>query len=233
MSSSFSTVRYLILSDIHANWEALVGYGADPNRVVEWARAELAAIVRGNHDKASVGLTDLEWFNPTARDAARWTEAALTPENSHYLRGLPQGPLSAGGFQILHGSPLDEDEYVVTAFSAGHLVPYLESAVSFFGHTHLQGGFLCRRHGVRPLASPLDGQDRLVTALEPETVYLINPGSVGQPRDGDPRAAYAIYDPDAGTVEYRRAAYSVGVAQAKIRRAGLPDLLADRLALGV
>lgn len=246
-------MRYLILSDIHANWEAceavlrhadgdyqeilccgdLVGYGADPNRVVEWARSAVSAVVRGNHDKACVGLEDLEWFNPVAREAALWTEAALTPENHRYLRNLPKGPIAVRGFQILHGSPLDEDEYLISAFSASQAAPYLEAQVSFFGHSHLQGGFVCHSRGVKRLDKPAPDQDRLATALEPDLFYLINPGSVGQPRDGDPRAAYALYDPEAGLVEYRRVAYDLAVAQAKIRRAGLPDLLAERLASGV
>jgi predicted phosphodiesterase len=120
-------VRYLILSDIHANWEALetvldratgkydevlccgdlIGYGADPNAVCDWCRAHVKVVVRGNHDKASVGLEDLEWFNPVAKAAALWTQAALTPENAEYVRNLPQGPITMDGFQIIHGSPLD------------------------------------------------------------------------------------------------------------------------------
>jgi hypothetical protein len=132
-------VRYLILSDIHANWEGLeavlehaagkydqvlccgdlIGYGADPNAVTEWVRAHAAAVVRGNHDKASVGLDDLEWFNPVARAAAVWTQRELTPENAAYIRNLPKGPLMLDGFQVVHGSPLDEDEYILGAADAG------------------------------------------------------------------------------------------------------------------
>jgi predicted phosphodiesterase len=127
-------VRYLILSDIHANWEALqavlrsaqsaydrivccgdvVGYGADPDAVTEWARNNITSIVRGNHDKACAGLEDLEWFNALARTSALWTQAIMKPDNIGYLHDLVKGPERINGFQIVHGSPLDEDEYVVS-----------------------------------------------------------------------------------------------------------------------
>jgi predicted phosphodiesterase len=245
-------VRYLILSDIHGNREALdavlehsrgeyeqvlccgdlVGYGADPNRVTDWVRANARAVVRGNHDKACAGLDDLEWFNPIARAAAEWTERSLTPENLAYLRNLPKGPVEVDSFQILHGSPLDEDDYLVSAYSVAQIRGYLEKHVSVFGHTHLQGGFLCHRNGVKRIAKVRPDEDRHVIELEPDSWYLINPGSVGQPRDGDPRAAYVLYDGDGRFVEYRRTPYDVQAAQAKIVAAGLPSLLADRLETG-
>jgi predicted phosphodiesterase len=245
-------VRYLILSDIHANWEALeavlahaggaydrilccgdvVGYGADPDRVTEWVRGHVERIVRGNHDKACAGLEDLEWFNPVARASAIWTQSVTLPENIAYLRELARGPERVNGFQILHGSPLDEDEYVINAREVAQLAPYLETDVSFFGHTHLQGGFLCHRNGVKRLPGVPAEQGSDTLALETDVFYMINPGSVGQPRDGDPRAAYAIYDDAARVVEFRRAAYDVQTAQNKIVKAGLPELLALRLAMG-
>jgi diadenosine tetraphosphatase ApaH/serine/threonine PP2A family protein phosphatase len=245
-------VRYLILSDIHSNWEALeavlrdaegdydevlccgdlVGYGADPNRVVDWTRERAKLVVRGNHDKGCAGLDDLEWFNPVARAAATWTGRSLTLDNLNYLRNLPKGPAAMDSFQILHGSPLDEDDYLVSSFAIAQVAPYLERQVSFFGHTHLQGGFLCHRNGVKRLARPEGEESRMMVELEHDALYLINPGSVGQPRDGDPRAGYAIYDPDTRLVEFRRVPYDVRAAQAKIREAGLPELLADRLEFG-
>lgn len=245
-------MRYLILSDIHSNWEALeavltdargdydealccgdlVGYGADPNRVLDWARATLRLVVRGNHDKAAAGLEDLDWFNPVARVAAEWTTSALTPDNLEYLRGLPKGPVPLDSFQILHGSPLDEDEYLLSPGAAAQEAPYLDRAISFFGHTHYQGGFFCHRNGVRRIPQLASDQSRAVLTLEHDVAYLLNPGSVGQPRDGDPRAAYLIYEPEERTVEYRRVEYYIAGAQAKIRAAGLPDLLADRLEFG-
>jgi predicted phosphodiesterase len=245
-------VRYLILSDIHANWEALetvldhaagsydeilccgdlVGYGADPNRVVEWARENAKLVVRGNHDKACAGMDDLEWFNPIARTAALWTGRTLAAENLDYLRALPQGPIELDSFQVLHGSPLDEDDYLVSVHSVAQVCGYLSKDLSFFGHTHLQGGFLCHRNGVKRLARPPRGVESAGVELDPDAAYLINPGSVGQPRDGDPRAAYVVYDPGERYVEFRRVAYDVRKAQAKILKAGLPDLLAERLDTG-
>jgi predicted phosphodiesterase len=246
-------VRYLILSDIHGNWEALqavlrhaqskydrilccgdlVGYGADPDAVTEWTRGNVASIVRGNHDKAAAGLEDLDWFNPVAKQSALWTQAAMKPENIVYLRDLAKGPEQVNGFQILHGSPLDEDEYVVTAHDVAQLAPYLDSEVSFFGHTHLQGGFLCHRNGVVPFRGVAEDAQDHVIELENDANYLINPGSVGQPRDGDPRAAYAVYQPETRLVTLFRAEYDVAAAQKKILKAGLPELLAMRLEAGV
>ncbi|MDX2154801.1 MAG: metallophosphoesterase family protein [Bryobacteraceae bacterium] len=245
-------MRFLIVSDIHSNVHALeavlyaaegeydqalclgdlVGYCADPNPVVEWARRSLRAIVRGNHDKACVGLEGLEWFNPVARAAALWTMRVLSPENTTYLRDLPMGPIALDQFQILHGSPLDEDEYLVNALDAMQLDGYLDKNVSFFGHTHLQGGFAFRRRGLErlPRMTPKDTETALY--LDPDAVYLINPGSVGQPRDGDPRAAFALYYPHQNAVIFKRVSYDVEAAQKNIRQAGLPDALARRLKLG-
>jgi predicted phosphodiesterase len=245
-------VRYLILSDIHANWEALqsalehaagkydqvlclgdlIGYGADPNPVADWVRAHAAAVVRGNHDKAAVGLDDLEWFNPVARAAAIWTHRELTPENGEYIRNLPRGPLAFDGFQLVHGSPLDEDEYILGASDAGLVFGYLETLLTFFGHTHLQGGFIWNHARIETIGRPPAYEERLTLELDPECAYMINPGSVGQPRDGDPRAAYVLYNPEESFLIYYRLPYDVAKAQEKIRRAGLPALLADRLAAG-
>ncbi|MCS7314030.1 MAG: metallophosphoesterase family protein [Bryobacterales bacterium] len=246
-------MRYLVLSDIHSNWEALeavlrhaggahdaivclgdlVGYGADPNRVVEWARKEVSVAIRGNHDKAAVGLLDPAWFNPAAREAAEWTASVLTPENYAYLRRLPRGPLSVGQFQIMHGHPADEDEYLWDLATPDDVLPFLARPLAFFGHTHIQGGFRLRRGAVSGLEDVAEGEAGFRVALLPGWKYLINPGSVGQPRDGDPRAAYAIFDTEAAEVELRRCVYAVEVAQAKILRAGLPAVLAERLKAGV
>ncbi|HLY16467.1 MAG TPA: metallophosphoesterase family protein [Bryobacteraceae bacterium] len=245
-------MRYLILSDIHANWEALeavaehargkydrvlccgdlIGYGADPNAVTEWARANVNGVVRGNHDKASVGLDDLEWFNPVARAAAVWTHHELTSENAEYVRSLPQGPLALLGFQVVHGSPLDEDEYVIDAADAFMTFSYLEMPLTFFGHTHLQGGFIWNHARVETIEKTPMTEERLTLELDDRCVYLINPGSVGQPRDADPRAAYVIYNPEERFLIFYRLPYDVAKAQEKIRQAGLPPLLADRLAAG-
>lgn len=246
-------MRYLILSDLHGNWEALqavlrdaesyydqivccgdvVGYGADPDAVTEWVRAHVAHVVRGNHDKACSGLEELEWFNPVAREAVLWTQQTMDADNVGYLRDLAKGPMRVDGFEILHGSPLDEDEYVVTELEVAQIAPYLETPASFFGHTHLQGGFLCHRNGVKRLIRVAQDSNAETIELEKDSSYLINPGSVGQPRDGDPRAAYAIYRPKGRLVTLCRVEYDIAAAQKKILDAGLPEMLALRLNAGI
>jgi predicted phosphodiesterase len=240
-------VPFLIVSDIHGNREALeavladakggydrivclgdlAGYGADPNFVVEWARADVSAIVRGNHDKLCAGLESLYAYRPAARAAAEWTMNTLSAENRAYLEKLPRGPLPYEGFDLVHGSPLDEDEYIVSTNDVAAIGKEIETPLSFFGHTHLQGGFLIARGNVKPI-------DRhLALELESDYFYLVNPGSVGQPRDGDPHAAYAIYTPEKHLVEFRRVLYNAAMAAKKIRDAGLPESLATRLMNGV
>lgn len=237
---------FLIVSDIHGNREALeavladargqydrivclgdlAGYGADPNFTVDWARANASAIVRGNHDKLCAGLESFYHYRPAARAAAEWTVNTLTPENRDYLERLPRGPLPYEGFDLVHGSPLDEDEYLMTTADVAAIRPELEAWLSFFGHTHLQGGFLIARNSVRPI-------DRhRVLELEGHYTYLVNPGSVGQPRDGNPQAGYALYSQKERLIEFRRVAYDIGLAAEKIRAAGLPDSLASRLVNG-
>ena len=245
-------MRYLILSDIHANWEALqavladaegkyekilccgdiVGYGANPNEVTEWVMANAASCVRGNHDKAAAGMEDLEWFNPFARESALWTQGVMTKENLTYLRFLEKGPLRLGRVQILHGSPVDEDEYLVGREDAQQVAYYLDVPYSFFGHTHLQGGFAYHRNGVRLMQRPALHERRKSLELETGTYYLINSGSVGQPRDTDPRAAYALYTEGEPLVMLCRTVYDIESAKKKIIAAGLPEFLAERLNAG-
>jgi predicted phosphodiesterase len=240
-------VPFLIVSDIHGNREALeavladargrydrivclgdlAGYGADPNFVVEWARADASAIVRGNHDKLCAGLESLYSYRPAARAAAEWTVSELTPENRAYLERLPRGPLPYEGFDLVHGSPLDEDEYLMTKNDVEAISREIDTPLSFFGHTHLQGGFLI----ARKIVTQIDRNRAL--QLERHYTYLVNPGSVGQPRDGDPQAAYAIYSAEEHLVEFRRVPYDAAKAAEKIRAAGLPDSLAARLLKGV
>jgi predicted phosphodiesterase len=240
-------VPFLIVSDIHGNREALeavladaqgrydrivclgdlAGYGADPNFAIEWARANVSAIVRGNHDKVCAGLESLYSYRPAARAAAEWTINALSAENRAYLEKLPRGPLPYEGFDLVHGSPLDEDEYIVTANDVAGIRREIETPLTFFGHTHLQGGFLIARDKVKPI------DRRLVLELESDYFYLVNPGSVGQPRDGDPHAAYAIYSPQEHRIEFHRVLYDAVAAARKIHNAGLPESLATRLLSGV
>ena len=248
-------MRYLILSDIHSNESALeavlaqvgrrydeilclgdiVGYGPDVNEASDRVR-ELApvALVRGNHDKAGSGLTDPTDFNPAARAAAFWTREQLRPDNLEYLRQLPVGPARVGDFQIVHGSVRDEDEYVFHAREARVSLELAEVSLIFFGHTHFQGGFVLRNSGrveqVRLHWPPGVVSAKLVLATNAR--YLINPGSIGQPRDGDPRAAFAVYDDDEHTVEYWRVPYDVAVTQERMRKVSLPTPLVERLAAG-
>ncbi|MGB9456636.1 MAG: metallophosphoesterase family protein [Bryobacteraceae bacterium] len=245
-------MRYLVLSDLHSNWQALeaviaattghydralccgdlVGYGADPNAVVDWVRAHCAAVIRGNHDRAWTTEEELGWFNPVARHAALWTGHALTPENAAYVTALVTGPLLVDGFQVSHGTPYDEDEYLMSADDAALAFEYLETRLAFFGHTHLQGGFVWNHGRVETISPLCQGARPDVMGVDGDCGYLVNPGSVGQPRDGDPRAAYVIYDAATATVEYYRVTYDVATAQRRIREAGLPPILADRLSEG-
>jgi predicted phosphodiesterase len=247
-------VRYLILSDMHANWDAfeivlrrarrkrfdavlvlgdLVGYGAAPNQVVEAVRALGPRLytVRGNHDKVVTGIDSGDNFNPTALAAAQWTSRRLTPANLRYVRELPRGPLQVEeGIAICHGSPLDEDTYVFSDVDAYEIFASFNMPVTFFGHTHIPSIFSLegRRLGVKALR----GRSGRIT-LDPEGRYLVNPGSIGQPRDRDPRAAYMTYDSERRVVHWYRIPYPVDRAQLRIRKAGLPNSLADRLALGM
>ena len=245
-------MRFLILSDIHANWEALeavlahaeglyerilcagdlVDYGADPDAVVDWARRAEPVLVRGNHDKVCAGLEDMEWFSPAAQASAVWTQESLSAANLEYLRNLPKGPLAVNGFEILHGSPLDEDEYLLGISDVRLIRPYLDCPLSFFGHTHVQGGFLALRGEVEAIPRVSADSDERVFEIPEGCLCLANPGSVGQPRDGDPRGAYLIYSEEEGLLRYRRVCYDIEAAQRKIRGAGLPRSLADRLAEG-
>jgi predicted phosphodiesterase len=241
----------LILSDIHANREALdavledargsydrivclgdlVGYGADPNYVVDWTRSNVASVIRGNHDKVCVGLDPLFVYNIAAQKSAEWTQRTLTSENTSYLQNLARGPLRVDDFDLVHGSPADEDEYLIHAGDVARAREYLDARVTFFGHTHVQGGFQVGRGGVRRVFAGNGAANAAGNVLEiqPDWQFLVNPGSVGQPRDMDPRAAYAIYTREGRTVEFRRVKYDIRSAAEKILGAGLPQGLARRL----
>jgi predicted phosphodiesterase len=250
-------LRILLLSDIHANLEALeaclaaapsfdlavnlgdiVGYGASPNEVSQRARQVGNVVVRGNHDKAATGLMTIDEFNPVAAAAAIWTRQQLTAENHDWLRNLPRGPLEIDELpdvQLVHGSPFDEDEYV---FSLGEaLAPLLTptAPLIFFGHTHVQGGFFANgtaSDGFHPEYRTIGQAEAVPFRLNAETRYLINPGSVGQPRDGDWRAAFAVFDNDSQVVHFHRTPYNLKTAQDRIFAAKLPPRLATRLATG-
>ena len=246
-------MRYLVLSDIHANIDALesvltaappgtwdraivlgdlVGYGAEPNAVVDRVRAlDPMAVIRGNHDKAGSGLDDGSSFNHVARMAALWTLEALSDDNREYLRALPQGPAVIDDrLEICHGAPFDEDHYIFDGDDAARALGAITRQVCLFGHTHLPVVF---RRGVDLFDGFMpQGSETLTVPIEGGMSYLVNPGSVGQPRDGDPRAAFGIYDADAPSLILRRVAYPLDKAQRRILDAGLPASLANRLGVG-
>jgi diadenosine tetraphosphatase ApaH/serine/threonine PP2A family protein phosphatase len=211
----------------------LVGYGASPNQVVE-AVQELPPptyVIRGNHDKVAAGVEGGEYFNPAALRAARWTTAALNDENLRYVRELPEGPVEIEeGLVICHGSPLDEDAYVLSRPDAEEIFDEHSAPVTFFGHTHIPSVFVLREGRIE--ISALSGE-RVSLELDPDARYLLNPGSVGQPRDRDWRASYMIYDSGNRVAELFRIEYPIESAQQRIVRADLPMILAERLALGV
>lgn len=246
-------MRYLVLTDIHANLEALdtciadarargydktlvlgdlVGYGADPNAVIERIRAlKPAAIVRGNHDKVACGLEQAEGFNAVAKSAARWTLDVLIPSYREWLAALPGGPIDVDDIvQICHGSPFDEDAYIFDELDAVRALKIATRPLCLFGHTHYPVTFELSADAFDSVGPATAGES--VLAMKPASKYLLNPGSVGQPRDGDPRAAYAIVDTSKRCVELMRLPYPVEEAQSKVIRAGLPEVLAQRLAVG-
>lgn len=244
-------MRYLVLSDLHANLEALdavlqnadglwdravvlgdlVGYGADPDAVVDRVRSLTpTAVIRGNHDKAAAGVDDASNFNPAARAAALWTGRALSDTNRAFLQNLPSGPLLVDDvIEICHGSPFDEDFYIFDGADAWRALESTRSGLCFYGHTHIALAFL-RSGNVFEAIVP-EGAETPIQAQNGRRL-LVNPGSVGQPRDGDPRAAYALFDSEEGVVTLRRTAYPIERAQEKILAAGLPRALANRLASG-
>jgi diadenosine tetraphosphatase ApaH/serine/threonine PP2A family protein phosphatase len=246
-------MRYLVLTDIHANLEALdaclrdakargyqktlilgdlVGYGADPNAVIDRIQAlEPLAIVRGNHDKVACGLELADGFNAVARSAAHWTLDALSPTHRAWLAALPAGPHTVDDVvEICHGSPFDEDAYIFDELDALRALKVSERTLCLFGHTHYPVTFQLSAEAFDSTGPSTLAETRI--DLRPGHKYLVNPGSVGQPRDGDPRAAYAIADTSASRVELFRLMYPIEEAQAKVIDAGLPEVLAERLAVG-
>jgi len=246
-------MRILVLSDLHSNgtaldavldaakdrWEVsvclgdVVGYGPDPNYVTARLRELGTQTIRGNHDKAVTGLMATEDFNPVAKAAVDWTRAELKQEHLAWLSALRPGPVEADGIVLVHGALQDEDEYVFTPAQA--LDGLLDSAasVTFFGHTHHQGGFSYQDSMLEVLQiHPRASESFAALRVEPARRYLLNPGSIGQPRDGDPRAAFAIADLDHQVVEFWRVPYDIAAVQARMRAAHLPEPLIQRLVVG-
>ncbi len=245
-------MRALIVSDIHGNFHAFeavleaagsfdelwnlgdaVGYGANPNEVLASLQALGKIHVRGNHDRVCAGLSDTENFNPVAAEAAAWTREALTPDNLAWLRAVPKGPLQASAWAACaHGSPLHEDHYILSMRDAWTPLQRMTTGLTFFGHTHVQGAFGQQGAEWEEVQPACDREGSCDFQLTREARYLVNPGSVGQPRDRDPRAAFALYDSETATVTFRRIPYDLAGAQKAIRRAGLPERLASRLEAG-
>ena len=202
---------------------------------MRWSTASAAsnpvAVIRGNHDKAACGIEDGSNFNQVARLAAVWTHETLTPENRQYLTALPAGPEAIDEhLEICHGSPFDEDHYIFDGEDALRALSASVRPLCIFAHTHLPVVFHYENESFDGFVPQAD-EDTTV-ALVPEARYLVNAGSVGQPRDGDPRAAYGIYDSHALSLTLKRVVYPVDAAQQRILSAGLPASLANRLAVG-
>lgn len=246
-------MKYAIISDLHANLEALqavlddaspradavvclgdiVGYNANPRECLRLVRETCAVVIAGNHDQAACGVRRYDDFNDWARQAMDWTRQRLSTAEVDYLKALPGTALFGNGWLAAHGSPRDTDEYLFdavgfeTAFdSLRRLRPDVRGC--FVGHTHLP---MVWEYSSEGRVVQVRAESRIV-ALRPACRYMVNPGSVGQPRNGHSLAAYAILDEAAARVELRRVPYDVAAAQEKIYDAMLPPLLAERLALG-
>ncbi len=232
-------MKYAFLSDIHSNLEALtaalkaiqerrpdhiiclgdiVGYGADPSACLHLIRQEADIIIMGNHDAAVVGAADLYWFNDFARTAVLWTRTALSDEEKEFLGALPLESVS-DDLHFVHGTPRDPAgwHYIFSSYDAIPQFVHIKGHTCFVGHSHVPGDYR-----EKPPLSGEEGTGR----------RIINVGSVGQPRDRDPRLCCAIYNAESRYLELVRAEYDVAAAAAKIRRAGLPDFLAERLNWG-
>ena len=237
-------MKYAVISDIHSNLEALravlddamrfkpdevislgdvVGYGGSPNECVEVLRERSVTSIIGNHDMVAAGLEEPVNFNPLAREAVLWTRETLTVENRDYLAGLPE-KRDYENFTIVHGALSHPDKYILGRFEAETEFTLMgDKSLCFFGHTHVPVVYSDKDESSYSLEAEL--------ALEAENKYLINPGSVGQPRDRDPRASYLIYD-SPEQIEFRKVEYDIEAAQKKVLDSGLPGILAERLQYG-
>jgi len=241
-------MRYGVVADIHANLAAfeavladmgdvdalwclgdLVGYGPDPNECIELLRRHDHLCVMGNHDMAAIGQLDTADFNPEAAQAISWTSSRLSEHSRLYLAALPER-LVAGPFTLVHGSPRSPIwEYITNEMRAAANFDQFATPACLVGHTHVPALYLQPSPGESILARVPGPGD----SVEVGRARLIaNPGGVGQPRDGDPRAAYAIYDTDSGILEWHRVEYPIRVTQQRMRDLGLPRRLIERLAFG-
>lgn len=244
-------MRYAILSDVHSNLAALetvlrrlesedidrfvclgdtVGYGASPNECSEMVRSLDPVIVRGNHDVAAITPGAEEWFTPAASECILWTRRQLTEENREFLLGLePSG--QAGPAQICHGALFDPDYYTSTPHDAAMSFEVMSRQLCFFGHTHYAEWFTEDSLGRLPIQHPMPAGG--VLQIHPQKRYLVNPGAVGQPRDGNSQASYAVWDTEALTITIHRAPYNIRDTQERMEAAGLPWNMSARLMMGV
>jgi diadenosine tetraphosphatase ApaH/serine/threonine PP2A family protein phosphatase len=248
-------VRYAVLSDVHGNLEALsavladaasegalgvlclgdaVGYGADPIACIELLGERSTGMVAGNHEYGALGLLDLRWFNPAARAAALWTREQLGADHQGYLSGLPLSS-ALGEATCVHASPRrpEEWDYLLSAEDGFEAFADFATRLCFVGHSHRPGVWSLGSSG--PAHEDLGGpawHDHRIPFHDGRR-YIVNVGSVGQPRDRDPRAAYVVWDEDERSITLRRVMYDHKAAAAKILRAGLPRALAERLAHGM
>jgi diadenosine tetraphosphatase ApaH/serine/threonine PP2A family protein phosphatase len=240
-------MRIAVVSDVHANLPALdavlaaagpidavwhlgdvVGYGPDPDGVVERLRAIGAVGVKGNHDAAAVGGPEIEWFNPDARRAMEWTRTTISRGSAAWLDALPQA-VREGDCTLVHGSPREPIwEYVTSVPVARANLEVMQTRLGLHGHTHLPVAFI-EEDGRVEVVSPGDGSELELRGRR----ALVNPGSVGQPRDGDPRSSFLVLDTAADTVRWHRVGYDVAAVQGAMRSAGLPASLVTRLSLGL
>jgi diadenosine tetraphosphatase ApaH/serine/threonine PP2A family protein phosphatase len=238
-----------IVSDIHSNLVALeavletlpvydrlwclgdtIGYGPQPNECLAYVQGLGSAVLTGNHDLGCLGAISLVDFNDVARIANEWNGRQLRPELRAFLQDLPATLTVEPDTTLAHASPRDPIwEYVDSAAIAEANFAHFASQLCLVGHTHVPLCFSRDAGGRVQLEHMQRGQ---VVQLRPDTRYLVNPGSVGQPRDGDPRAAYALLDTTARTILFERVGYDIGATQKQIRAAGLPEILAERLATG-
>jgi predicted phosphodiesterase len=247
-------MRYLILSDIHANIEALescmerarqagygtvlccgdiVGYGPNPAEAIDGIRSLNAITIRGNHDRVAAGLDEATQFNPHARRAAYWTRSVLPESYRDYLAKLPVGPLEiTSEAQLVHGAISHEDDYIFTEADATENFSLTDKHLTFFGHSHFPAAFASDGRVGSIQAPTYEFDEFTAVKCDRGTKLFINAGSVGQPRDGDPRASFAIWDADRGRIEFYRVEYDVTRTQEKMRAADLPAYLIDRLAHG-
>jgi diadenosine tetraphosphatase ApaH/serine/threonine PP2A family protein phosphatase len=241
-------MRYAILADIHANLAALqsvfedirvkggvdeiwslgdiVGYGPQPRECIELVKKYCKVSISGNHDLAVIGRLELSFFNPTAAEACRWTAAQLNPVDARYLEDLPE-KAETGDFLLVHGSPSDPAlEYLSSASIADKNFDFFNNKFCLAGHSHVPAAF--RKEGNTQSIHLIEGVGLVLHAHR----MIVNPGSVGQPRDGDPRASYAIYDSEGMMLRLHRVAYDIGATQDKMMQAGLPVPLVSRLEQG-